>query len=133
MRHTNYVTALLVLLLVPAAFAGDSSHEVTFTRTVAVNGTDVRPGDYKVKWQGTGDMLNLSVTNGKHVLATSPAHRVALDNAPSKDMVFYRQNANGTQSVSELRFGGKKFAIVLGEQDANASMASHSAGSTANK
>ncbi len=133
MRHTKHLTALLVLFLVPAAFAGGSGHELTLNRAVAINGKDVQPGDYKVKWQGTGDTLNVAFTNGKHVLATSPAHIVALDRAPSQDTLVYQQNGDGTQSLSEIRFGGKKFAIVLGEQNANASMASHQAGNTANK
>ncbi len=132
MRYTKHLTALLVLFLVPAAFAGGSGHGLTLNRAVAINGKDVQPGNYKVQWQGTGDTLNVSFTNGKHVLVTAPAHMVTLDSAPSRDTLVYQNNADGTQSLSEIRFGGKKFAIVLGEQNANASMASHP-GNTANK
>lgn len=132
MKHMTKLAALLALFLVPAAFAGGSS-QLTLSKNISVNGKDVRAGNYKVKWQGTGDMVDVSFTQGKHVLATAPGHVVALDRAPSDDTLVYQQNADGTQSLSEIRFGGKRFALVLGEQNANASMANHQAGSTANK
>ena len=133
MKHFNKLAILLVLALVPAAFAADAAHQLTLTKEVAVNGTAVKPGDYKVKWAGTGDNVDVSLTRGKHVLATSPAHVVALDSAPAQDTLYFRQNADGSQSLSEIRFGGKKFAIVLGQQTANAAMSSGQSNSTTSK
>jgi len=133
MRHFKTWATLLVLALVPAAFAADASHQLTLTKQVAVNGTAVQSGDYKVKWSGTGDNVDLSLLRGKHVMATSPAHVVALENAPSQDTLYFRQNPDGSQSLSEIRFGGKKFAIVLGQQTASASMSNGQGSSTTTK
>ena len=133
MRHFKTFASLLVVALVSAAFAAEASHPVTLNRAVAVNGTAVKSGDYKVKWSGTGDNVDLSILRGKQVLATSPAHVVALDAAPCQDTLYFRQNADGSQSLSEIRFGGKKFAIVLGQQTANASMSNSQGSSTTTK
>jgi hypothetical protein len=133
MTHFKTWAGLLVLALVPAAFAADASHPLTLTKGVAVNGTAVQAGDYKMKWTGSGDNVDVSIARGKHVLATSPGHVVALDNAPAQDTLYYRQNADGSQSLSEVRFGGKKFAIVLGQQTASAAMSNSQGSSTTTK
>ena len=133
MKHFKTWASLLVLTLVPAVFAADASHQLTLTKEVAVNGTAVRPGDYKVKWAGSGDNVDVSFLRGKHVVATSPAHVVALDAAPSQDTMIFRQNADGSQALSEVRFGGKKFAIVLGQQTANAAMSNSQGNTTTSK
>jgi len=133
MKHFKTWATLLVLTLVPAVFAADATHQLTLTKEVAVNGTAVQPADYKMKWAGTGDNVDVSLVRGKHVVATSPAHVVALDAAPSQDTMIYHQNADGSQALSEVRFGGKKFAIVLGQQAANAAMSSSQGSSTTTK
>jgi len=133
MTHFKAWAGLLVLALVPALYAADASHPLTLTKGVAVNGTAVQAGDYKMKWTGSGDNVDVSIARGKHVLATSPGHVVALDSAPAQDTLYYRQNADGSQSLSEVRFGGKKFAIVLGQQTASAAMSSSQGSSTTTK
>ena len=133
MTHFKTWAGLLVLALVPAVYGADASHPLTLTKGVAVNGTAVQAGDYKMKWTGSGDNVDVSIARGKHVLATSPAHVVALDTAPAQDTLYYRQNADGSQSLSEVRCGGKKFAIVLGQQTASAAMSSSQGSSTTTK
>jgi ribosomal protein S4 len=133
MRTFRTLTVALALLVVPAAFAASASHQLTLNKNVAVNGKEIKSGDYKVKWDGTGDNVDVSFTRGKQVLATSPARVVALDRAPSQDTLVYTDNADGTKSLSEIRFGGKKFSIVLGQQAANASMAAGQGSGTTTK
>ena len=133
MRHFKTWASLLVLALVPAAFAADASHELTLTKQVAVNGTAVQAGDYKLKWAGSGDNVDVTFNRGKHVLASSPAKVVALENAPAQDTLYFRQNADGSQSLSEIHFGGKKFAIVLGQQTASTTMSNAQGSNTTTK
>ena len=133
MKRFTVITALLVLFVASAAFAASSSHQITFNKDVTVNGKAVKAGDYKVKWEGTGDRVDVSLNQGKEVLATSPAQIVALDDTPGQDTFVYRDNADGSRSLVEMRFSGKKFALVLGDQSANASMSSSQGSSTTTK
>jgi ribosomal protein S4 len=133
MRLCRTLIAALVLLVVPAAFAASASHQLTLNKNVAVNGKEIKSGDYKLKWDGTGDNVDVSFTRGKQVLATSPAHVVALDRPSDQDTLVYHDNADGTRSLTEIRFGGKKFAIVLGEQAASTSMAAGQSSGTTTK
>ena len=97
-----------------------------------VNGKAVKAGDYKVKWEGTGDRVDVSLNQGKEVVVTSPAQKVALDDTPGQDTFVYHDNADGSRSLVEMRFSGKKFALVLGDQTA-ASMSSSQGSSRTTK
>lgn len=133
MKRFTVITVLLVLFVASAAFAAGSSHQITLNKQVTVNGTAVKAGDYKVKWEGTGDRVDLSLNQGKEVVATSPARIVAIDDTPGQDTFVYRDSPDGTASLVEIRFSGKKFALVLGEQTANASMNSSQSSNTTAK
>ena len=70
----------LALLLASSAFAGTKG-SMTLLSPATINGTNLKPGDYNLEWQGTGSDVQLSIKQGKTVLATVPAkppfpHRV---------------------------------------------------------
>ena len=87
----------------------NSSHPVT------VNGTTLKPGDYKVQWEGNGPNVELSILQGKNVVAKVPAHVVELQTPSANDAAVTRHNDNGPNSLAGIRFQGKKFALELGE------------------
>ncbi|ABF41051.1 hypothetical protein Acid345_2050 [Candidatus Koribacter versatilis Ellin345] len=64
----------LMLLLAPLSLfaASKNSQSVTFSRTITVGGTTIPAGDYKVQWDGTGN-VTANIVRGKKVLATVPA------------------------------------------------------------
>ena len=104
----------LALLLATSAFAATKGN-VQFNNPVLVNGTTLKPGEYKVQWEGSGPNVELSIMQGKNVVAKVPAHVVDLQTPSANDAAVTRKNDSGPNSLAGLRFQGKKFAIELGE------------------
>ena len=104
----------LALLLASSAFAATKA-SLQLSNPVLVNGTTLKAGDYKVQWEGSGPSVELSIMQGKNVLAKVPAHIVDLQTPAANDAAVTRKNDSGPNSLSGLRFQGKKFAIDLAE------------------
>jgi hypothetical protein len=102
----------LALMLASSAFASDKG-KLQIYNPVTVNGTTLKAGDYKLEWTGTGN-VELSILQGKKVLAKVPARVVDLD-SPSANDAAVVNNSNGTKALAGVRFEGKKYALELGE------------------
>lgn len=109
----------LALLLATSAFAANKG-SLTVQEPMTVNGTQLKPGDYKVQWDGNGPSVELSITQGKKVIAKVPAHVVTLDAPSESDAAVVKNNGDGTKSLSEVRLSGKKFSLAVGEEAAKA-------------
>jgi hypothetical protein len=104
----------LALLLASSAFAATKA-SLQLSHPVTVNGTPLKAGDYKVQWEGNGPNVELSIMQGKNVVAKVPAHVVDLQTPAANDAAVTRQNGSGPNSLAGLRFQGKKFALELSE------------------
>jgi hypothetical protein len=109
----------LALLLATSAFAANKG-SLTVQEPVMLNGTKLAAGDYKVQWDGNGPNVELSITQGKKVIAKVPAHMVDLDSPAQTDAAVVKNNGDGTKSLTEVRLSGKKFAFALGEESPRA-------------
>jgi hypothetical protein len=106
----------LALLLASSAFAATKA-SLTLSDPVTANGTTLKPGDYKLEWDGSGPAVEVSVMQGKNVVAKLPAKLVDLKSAPTNDAALLKTNDDGTTSLIGARFGGKKFALEIGESN----------------
>jgi hypothetical protein len=109
----------LALLLATSAFAANKG-TLSVQEPITVNGTQLAPGDYKVQWEGNGPAVELSITQGKKVVAKVPAHMVNLETPAQNDAAVVKNNGDGTKSLSEVRLSGKKFSLAVGEEAAKA-------------
>ncbi len=109
----------LALLLATSVFASNTG-SLNVQEAITVSGKQLPAGDYKVKWDGTGSNVEISIVKGKTVLATAPARLVDLKESSPSDAAVVRKNDNGSRSLSEIRFSGKKFALALGTEQAKA-------------
>ena len=96
----------LALLLVSSAFAATTA-SLQLSRPVIVNGTTLKPGDYKVQWEGDGANVQVSILQGKNVVVKAPAHMVELQTPAADDAAVTRQNDKGPNSLSESASMGK--------------------------
>jgi hypothetical protein len=112
----NHVAKTVVLglavLLASSAFASNKG-SLQVRETVEVNGQQLAPGDYQLRWAGTGSTVEVSFMQGKKEIAKTSATIVALDKAPGYDSAVV-DHASGKATVSELRFAGKKYALAIG-------------------
>ena len=117
MRFATVSKSLLMgsaLFLASSAFAANKA-SMQVQSAVIINGATLKPGDYTVEWNGSGSNVELSITQGKKVLAKVPAHVVDLETASNSNATVIRRNDDGTNSLTGVRFGGKKFALEVGE------------------
>ena len=108
----------LALLLASSAFAATKA-SLQLSNDVTVNGTKLKPGDYKLQWEGTGPDVELSITQGKNLVAKVQAHVIELDTPAANDAAVTRAGNNGPSSLAGIRFQGKKLALELPESSAS--------------
>jgi hypothetical protein len=108
----------LALVLASSAFAATKGN-LELSNPVAINGTKLKPGDYKVEWEGAGPNVELSIMKGKNVVAKVPAHVVELPSPADNDAAVVRQNGDGTGTLAGIRFQGKKLSLELGDASDN--------------
>jgi len=104
----------LALLLASSAFAATKA-SLQLSNPVVVNGTQLKPGDYNLQWEGSGPNVELSIMQGKKVVAKVPAHVVDLDRPATYDAAVTKKNDSGPNSLAGIRFQGKKLSLELGE------------------
>jgi len=108
----------LALLLASSAFAA-SKASLQLSNPVTVNGTQLKPGDYKLQWEGNGPDVELSIMQGKNVVAKVPARVIALDTPAANDAAVTRTSNSGPSSLAGIRFQGKKLALEFSEDSAS--------------
>ena len=105
----------LAVLLASSAFASNKG-SLQVRESFEINGQQLAPGDYDVRWDGTGSSVEVTfIKNHKEVAKTS-AKVIALDKAYGYDSAVV-DHTSGKATVSELRFAGKKFALAIGATD----------------
>lgn len=125
---SKIIIALLGLMLVGSAFAANGSHKDSFqiSSLTQVNGTQLPAGDYEARWEGSGPSVQVTITQGKKVIATVPAQVVDLSQPTHDSEAEIKSGSNGDRELTALRFAGKKYSLELGSESAKAQSKSDS-------
>ncbi len=122
MKFANISKGLLLglaLLLATSALAAANKGSLQLQDPVTVSGKQLRAGEYSVKWDGNGPNVELSILKGNKVVATSPARLIDLNEKSNRDAVVVQSNGDGSKSLAEIHFSGKKYALALGNESAS--------------
>ena len=122
MKSTQLSKGLLLglaLLLATSAFAANKG-SLQVSDPVTVSGKQLAPGAYTVEWEGNGPNVELNILQGKKVVATMPARLIDLNRSADGDSAVVRKNDDGSRTLAEIRFAGKKYALALGNESAKA-------------
>ncbi|MBZ5687911.1 MAG: hypothetical protein LAP86_23085 [Acidobacteriia bacterium] len=111
---TKSLVVGLALTLASSAFAASKAN-LTLNNPTSINGTSLKAGEYKLLWDGSGPNVEVSIVQGKKVIAKVPAKVVDLNQSSANDAALLKQNTDGTTTLAGARFQGKKFALELGE------------------
>jgi hypothetical protein len=117
MKFVNISKGLLLgltLLLATSLFAANNKGSLQTMSDVTVSGKTLPAGQYSLQWEGTGSNVQLNILKGKTVVASTPAHLVDLSQSASSDSAVIRNNDDGSKSLAEVRFSGKKYALQIG-------------------
>ena len=111
------VLSFALLLSTTSLFAA-SSGSMNLKQPVQLNGTQIKPGDYKVTWEGTGPDVTVSVMQGKNVVAKALAHVKELGKNVDANATILQKQSDGSTSLNGIRFGGKKITLEFTEETA---------------
>jgi hypothetical protein len=109
---TSILSVALVLASGYPGFA-KKSRTVTVTYDVVLSGTTLAAGKYVVQWEAQNPRASVEfVRDHKVVLSTGCKLEDRGKKYPS-DMVVYDTAANGTSTISEIRFAGSSEVLVF--------------------
>ncbi len=100
------------MLLAATAFAANKGSLEVYSPFM-VNGKQLKAGAYSLQWDGNGPNVQLTIQQGKKVVATTAATVVPMEPAPSGSSAVLNTNPDGSQSLTQIRFGGKKYALEI--------------------
>ena len=112
MKFSKFLVLGLALLLATSAFAGTKA-SLQLQSSVNINGATLKPGEYKLQWDGTGPDVEVSFVQGKTVVAKAPARLVDLNAPAHESAAVVRTNGDGSGSLISARFEGKKYSLDL--------------------
>src|SRR5258708_20043753 len=117
MKFSTLVKTLtmgLAVLIASSAFASTKA-TLNLNNPRIGNGSKRKPGEYKRQWDGNGPNVEVSILQGKTVIAKTAGKVVDLSAPAQNTAAVTRRNEDGTSSLTGARFEGKKFALELGD------------------
>jgi hypothetical protein len=110
-----------IVLVAASAFAANNKGSLELQHPTSVAGTQLASGDYTVRWEGSGDEVQLKIYQGKNVVASTPARVMKVDRPAQHNSAIIASRPDGTSALSEIRFSGKKYALqISGEGNSGA-------------
>jgi hypothetical protein len=114
-RYRGNIWLVAVILLTASLWAAAAnSRTLSFRTPVQLNGSEMRPGFYEVQWVSHSPEATVTFRRNGQVVAMAAGKWVDRDSKSLADSVVYSNNADGTHTLKELRFGGMKQVLVFG-------------------
>jgi hypothetical protein len=113
-KYLQYLSILstLALLFPLGALARDSKHSVEISDAVQVGSTQLKPGTYKVEWEGAGQVVQVSFQLNGEAVVRVPA---TLKTNQSTQNEPVEETSADTRVLEEIDFGHQKVALVFGQ------------------
>lgn len=104
--------AVVAFTLSLGTFAKDRNEgKFSLTEPAQIGSTQLKAGDYKVTWEGTGADVQVKILQGKNVVATASAKLV--DKSLGTDAVTLGSPSGSLKTVEEIDFSNRKQALVF--------------------
>jgi hypothetical protein len=111
----NIWIVLVIVLTASLWAAAANSRTLSFRTPVNLNGSEMKAGFYEVEWVTHSPEATVTFKRNGQVIATARGKLVERDSEAPADAVVYSNNADGTHTLKELRFGGSNKVLVFGE------------------
>ena len=116
MKALNYLVVVsVVALLFPlsALARAKNEHSLNIVYPVKVGSTQLKPGDYKVKWQGAGPAVQVRFLRNGDTVASAAATLRTNDNQVTQDDIITNVTSAKAGALREIDFGRQKEALVF--------------------
>jgi hypothetical protein len=115
-----YLTVVLTLTCLlglggSARAARGTARSVEISDFVQIGSTQLKPGNYKVDWQGTGPAVQVSFQQNGKTVVTVPGTLKTNDDHVRQDAIVTEATRAGTSTLKEIDFGHQKEALVFGQ------------------
>jgi hypothetical protein len=97
--------------LIVSAGALASTYNVPYSGKMG--GARIEAGRYNITWEHHSPGVMVTVSKGKNVVATVQGKLEERSSRFERNMVVYSTNADGSQTINEIRVGGTNQAIVF--------------------
>lgn len=109
---------VLITVVLTTAFALAANMQINLNNANQLNGATISPGSYKLNYTTNGNTAQVNVIQGKKTVASATGEVVQLQAAPANDSVVSKMNSDGTRTMYEIQFAGKKQAIRFNNEPA---------------
>ena len=113
MKHLRYLALLSIfaMLFSLSVFARNKNQQsVDIPDTIQVGGTQLKPGNYKMEWQGAGPDIQVTfLRDGKTVVTVPATLKTNDDRVTQDDIVTGSEN----KTLQEIDFRRGKEAVVF--------------------
>lgn len=106
---------LAVLALALNAFAASGQVTIKLYEAKNLNGKQLQPGEYKVKWERHSAEADVTFLKDKNEVVAVKGKFVDRGVRARHTLIVTRLNGDGTETIKELRFEGKSEALILDE------------------
>jgi hypothetical protein len=116
MKDIKYTAFLLMVILLSTvgALAGDKNlHSIEIYDSIQVGGTQLKPGSYKVEWQGTGPEIQVNFVRDGKTVATATGTLKTNDAQVVRDAIVTDTNSAKTETLKEIDFGHNKESLIF--------------------
>jgi len=119
MKVGNFVGRIAVTLatsfMATQSAVAQNAGTVKLAYSASLVGKQVAAGEYKVAWETHSPEAVVTLTQKKKMIATVSAKWVDRDAKYETNSVLYSTNPDGSYTILEMRFAGRKGALVFGE------------------
>lgn len=112
MKAKALIVVMAILLGSVFALAAANTGTIVVRDKVLLNGKQLPVGEYKVKWEGNGPAVDITILQGKKPVATGKATVKELQTASAYDTVIYKGEKDN-KTIAEVQFAGKKTSLVF--------------------
>jgi len=111
-----YVLSVALLVLPLTSFASTKAQkEITFDEPISVASTQLKPGTYKMEWNGGGPNVEVSFVQNNKIVATAPAQLVKETSAHDETAISTHKTSTGSNRLDEVDFKNTALSFRKGQ------------------
>lgn len=116
----------LTMLMATSSFAANNVSKGSFEvfEPINISGHQLPAGRYSLTWDGKGPAVELMILSHGTLVATVPARVIELGQPGRQNAAELHTNDDGSESLTQIDFFGKKYALVFGMESAATSATS---------
>jgi hypothetical protein len=112
-KHTTLLSILALMLSAGASAKDSNRHSVEIPDSVQVGGTQLKPGNYDVKWEGAAPEIQVSFVHDGKIVATVPGTLKTNDPHVTEDDIVTDTTSANAKTLKEIDFSHNKESLVF--------------------